>query len=337
MALSAQALTLAQYAVTSNNSLVSGITMSLIDNGSVMARDIPFVNKKTMIANGVRWEGSLPTVGWRQINAGTTVTSGTPKPFQEQAYVVSNAIDVDRILVEYQNAIQDPRSLQLAAYLKSLAYDFNDKFINNDPVAGNADSITGIKYRIANGNIFGVRPENSIDAGGTVLTQAGMTVLTANVFIEQIDQLLWSVGAPDGQGVVLYMNDIMKRRFAFAIRLMGINGGFSITQDQFGRTVESYRGAVVRDIGYKADQATRIISNTETATGANGASNYTSIYAVHYGSEWIYGWQYEPLQGKDLGLIGNDGTAYRILVDWVCGLYGAHTRAMARLYDLKLT
>ena len=69
---------------------VAAVTNSLIDNGSIMARDIPFVTKQTLIANGVRWEGNLPTVTWSQINAEGVVTSGTPTPYQEQAYITRN-------------------------------------------------------------------------------------------------------------------------------------------------------------------------------------------------------------------------------------------------------
>jgi hypothetical protein len=332
---SSQALSLAQYAIMSNNPLVSAISFSLIDNGSVLA-DIPFVTKKQLVAHGVRWTGALPTVNWRAINGGTTVTTGTPSPFQEQAYIMSNAIDTDKVLVEDESQITDPRKAMLAAYLKSVTYDFNNKFINNDPVTGDANAIVGLAYRIANGATYGVRPENSINAGNLDLSQATATQATANKFLEFLDQLLWSVASPDGTGIALYVNDIMKRRLAFVARLLGTSGGFSIAKDQFGRQVNMYNNAVIRDIGYQADQATRIIPSVETTAGAPTGGNCTSIYAAHYGEEYLVGWQMNPLNGQDLGLLGNDGTIYRTLVDWTCGLFPVHTRAIARMFGLKL-
>jgi hypothetical protein len=31
-----------------------------------------------------------------------------------------------------------------------------------------------------------------------------------------------------------------------------------------------------------------------------------------------------------------NGVIYRTMIDWAGGLYNAHTRSMARLYDLKI-
>lgn len=331
----ANAMTLAQYAVLSNNPLVKAVSFSLIDCGTAMA-DIPFVSKKTLIANGVRWEGNLPSVTWGSINSLPGVTSGTPKPFQEQAYIMRAAVKVDKTLVDEENQIADPRGTQLAAYMKAFAYDFNDKFINNDHASGDANSLIGLKARIDGGLQYGVWSSAKIDAGGVDLSKATMTAATANSFIEFLEQLLWTVDSPNGDGVTLYMNEVMKRRFATALRIMGTSGGFAITQDQFGRTVEKFMNAVIKDIGYKADQATRIITNTETSTGASGSSTFTSIYAVNYGMEHFYGWQYEPVAANDIGLL-NDGVTYSTVIDWTGGVINNNIRSIARLYDIKMS
>lgn len=335
MTIAAGTVTLADYAQMSNNPLVRAISYSLIDNGSVI-QDVPLVSKKSFILNGARFEGNLPTVNWSQLNAEGVSTKGTPTPYQEQVFILRNYIDVDKYIVEEENSIVDQRSAQTGAYMKALSYDMNYKFIHNDHVTGDINAPVGLQYRIANGGTFGVRSENLIDAAGVDLSHSGMTVLTANTFLEWLDQLLWSVDSPEGTGVTLYMNEVMKRRFAFAVREMGTSGGFSVMQDQFGRTIQMYKGAIVRDIGYKADQATRIITTTETAAGtAQTGSTFTSIYAVNYDTEHFFGWQFEPPNVQDLGLI-NNGVIYRTLVDWAVGLVNASTRSIARLYDIKL-
>ena len=336
MAVSASALTLGQYAIQSNDPLVQRVVYSLIQNGSILD-EVPIVTKATMLANGVRFEGNLPTVNWRKINEDPTVTSGTPTPFQEQVYLLNNAIDVDNVLLKDQNRIQDPRALQLDAYLKAVAYDMNDKFINNNHVTGDADAFVGLRARIDSPSTYGVRTENKIDGGGVDMTTANMTTTTANNFIEFLDQLLWSVGSLDGTGVVLYMNEVMKRRFARALRVLGTAGGFTITQDMFGRTVEKFRNATLKDIGYKADQSTRIITNTEANTGAAGASTYTSIYAVHYGTEQLMAWQMDELRPEYIGRVGNGGNTDRTIIDWQFGLYPNTNRCMARLYGIKMS
>lgn len=339
MAVASTALSLSQWAIQANNPAVQAVTFSLIDNGSIMARDIPFAAKKSLIANGVRWQGSLPTVNWAQINAEGTTTVGTPTPYQENAYIIRNYVDVDKYLVEDENSIQDPREVQTAAYLKGVAYDFNYKFINNDHVSGDANSLIGIRYRLDNAALFGIPTANKIDANGLDLRLATLTTASTkdggNQLLEYMDQLLWSVDSPEGDGVVLYMNEVMKRRLATALRALGTDGGYQITTDQFGRTVSKFRNATIVDVGYKADQTTRIITTTEAATGLNGSSTFTSMYAVNYSEGHFMGWQFDTFNVQDLGLI-NNGVIYRTLLDWAGGLYPQHTRCLARLYDIKL-
>lgn len=335
MTIDSNSLTLAQYALYSNDPMVRAISYSLIDAGMVL-EDIPITNAKTLKAQGVRFEGNLPTINWAKINEEGVVTSATPTPWSEQLYLIRNYIDVDKIFVEEQNAIKDPRAAQLDAFLKAKAYDFNDKFINNNHITGDVDAFIGIRERIDNGSTYGVKSGNKIDAGGVDLSITGTTADTANSFLEKLDTLLWSVGSPTGAGVVLYMNEVMQRRFAFAIRKMGTSGGFKTTEDQFGRIVDMYKNAIIRDVGYKTDQSTRIITTTETSAGADGSSNFTSIYAVNYSPGHFGAWQFEPMNPQDLGLL-NNGVIYRTFIDWSIGVYNEHTRSLGRLYNIKLS
>lgn len=337
MPISANAVTLAQYALMSNDPLVQAVTFCLIENGNVM-QDIPFLDKKTLIANGVRWEGDLPTVNWANLNEEGQNTSGAPAAFQEQAYIIRNQIDVDKYMVEDENQIVDPRAAQTAAYLKSVTYDFNAKFINNDHIVGERKSFIGLRHRIDNGARFGVRSENKISAGGVDLSfgVSGISVKAGNQFLELLDQMLWSVDSADGTNVVIYLNDVMFRRFQSVLRAMGAQGGLSTAKDQFDRTVTMYKNATLRDIGYKANQADRIIAATETADGATDTGGtHTSMYAVRYDTEHLFGWQFEAMKPRDLGLLEN-GVLYRTFFDWAGGLYTASNRSLARMHGIKL-
>jgi major capsid protein gp7 len=347
MAIAANTVSLADYALMSNNPLVQAVTYSLILYSNVI-QDVPLVEKKSLIVNGARFEGNLPTVNWSQLNAEGVTTKGTPTAYQEQAFIIRNYIDVDKFLVMDENAIVDPRATQAEAFLKALTYDMNDKFFNNDHVAGDANAPVGIKFRISNGGVFGVRPENLIDAGSLDCTQATLATTPANgnKLLEYIDKLLWSVDSPEGEGVILYMNEVTKRRFRFALRQMGTSGGLNVSMDQFDRQIEKYKGAIIRDPGYKADQATQIIpGNGLTSTSAVGETTagvastgasalYTSIYAVNYSLDHFHGWQFEPPNVQDLGLIYN-GAVYRTLIDWAVGFVNDSTRSIGRLYDIK--
>jgi len=334
VAISTNALTMAQYAIMSNDPLVAAVTFSLIDSGSIMARDIPFTDKASLIVNGVRWEGNLPTVGWSQLNAEGLSTIGTPTPYQEQAYILRNVIDVDKFLVLDQNQIVDPRASQTSAYLTAVAYDFNFKFFKNDHTTGDVNAIVGLRWRIDNGALFGVRSENKINAGGADITSAA-TAATFGSAVEFLDQALWSVGSVDGSGVVLYMDSAVMRRFDRLARQFAGQGGFSQASDQLGRSVLMYKNAELRDPGVKADQSTHILTTTETATGAaDTGSTFCSVYAVNYGEGKFGGWQMQPLQATDIGLL-EAGSTYRTLVDWAGGLINQSNRSIARVFNIK--
>ena len=116
------------------------------------------------------------------------------------------------------------------------------------------------------------------------------------------------------------------------------SSALNITVDNFDRSVTHYKNAIIRDIGYKADQSTRIIGTVETAAGlVVGGSNLTSIYAVRADTDHFFGWQMDDLAAQDIGLVGNGGATYRIVVDWACGLLQVHPRAIGRLYNIDIS
>ena len=337
MAVSTSAMSLTDYALISNDPRVMKITQSLLINGSVLA-DIPLFDKKTLLANGVRWTNNLPNVTWGKLNTEPTVTKGQPTPYQEQLYLIRNAVDVDHFLVEDENSIQDPRAAQLSAWLTALSYDFNDKFINNDQITGEDDAPVGLKSRLDDYTSYGIPSEMKVNCNAVDLSLSGMTAATVRNFLEYIEAALTYMGTSEGDGVVFYMNDYMLRRFRSGLFTMGTSGGLSVTEDQFGRSILKYKNARLVDIGRKADQTTRIITATETSAGASGSDVHTSIYGVRFGEEFFSGWQFKSLGESitDVGLIGNAGTILRTVIDWGVGFYQQHTRCITRLYGIKM-
>jgi len=336
MAVQGGSVTMGQWASLANEPLVQAVTWSLVDAGSVMARDIPFSNNETLYVNGVRFEGGLPAIKWAMLNEEGVTVSMAPSAFQEQVFILRNQVDIDEYLVRDRNAIRDVRATQIEGLLRSIAFDFNEKFITNRHDTGDANSIVGIRNRIANGSVYGVRSENLINANGTDLSST-MTAATAGAFIEFLDQLLFSVDAPDGSPqVVLYCNEVFKRRLNRAVRTMGTTGGFDQSRDMYDRTVDTYKGCPIRDIGRKRDQVSLIITNTELATGlADTGGTFTSVYAVNYSDGHFGGWQFNPLEALDLGRL-NTGMQYRTFVSWAGGLINYSTRSLARLFDIKM-
>lgn len=339
MAIDSSSLTLAQWANQANDPLATKVTFSLLDFGTVL-EDIPFITYPSMKVNGTRFTGNLATVNYRKLNEASAVTSSTASPYTEQAYIMSNMIDVDNKLRRDVNSLGDPMGVQLEAYLRSAGYDINDKFFNNDPVSGDPDAPIGLRYRLDNPSTMGTNSACKINGGGVDITQGAMTAATAATFIELIEQAFHEVdGGTDGNGVVIYMNRLVSRRFGRAVRMLGAGGGFDMTTDAFDRRVTKFRNATIRTIGVKADQSTEIITNTETAAGAEGASTFSSVYVAKYGEGYLQGWQFDSLPDSInyIGQRSDEPTHERVLIDYAFGMKHDHTRSIARIYNVKVS
>jgi hypothetical protein len=146
-----------------------------------------------------------------------------------------------------------------------------------------------------------------------------------------MQELLDNMNAPDGDGVVLYMNEATKRRIELNIRVMGIGAGFDMTQDNYQRPVEKYKNATVRTVGRKSDGVTHIIPDTLNNGVAGDAGKCSHIYAVRYGTGYVQGWQSGPFKPQYLGLSKENGIMHNVVFDWGVGLWVPHTRAIGRM------
>jgi hypothetical protein len=263
-------------------------------------------------------------------------------------FLMRNMITVDHVLLDQPDAIVDPVDAQVKMFMEGFAYDFNDKFVNNDPtslVAGNTpDCFPGLKYRLDNWQQFDIASDMNIASTaniefGNLLATSSATAGSgaANRLMHDIQNLFDNMSAPDGDGIVLYMSEQTKRHFEMAIRVMGLGSGFDTTQDNFDRPVEQFKNAKVRVVGRKADGLTPVIPSNVTVSWQDSAgatvsvANATTIYAVRYGNGYLEGWQPKPLKPDYLGKSQENGIMHNVLFEWGCGLMAQNTRAIGRL------
>ncbi len=338
MAVDSSALTLSEWSVLSNDPVVQSVTMSLHKTMNVL-KDIPLKTSRALSMQGVRFIGSegAPSVNWATINEEPVTTKGKPSPYSENVYLVRNKFQIDNLLLDQPTQIMDPVTAQVNFWNEAFSYDFNDKFINNNPITGDSDCFAGIRHRLQNLSDFDLPSDAVVNAGALALTTS-MTAAIANTFLEYVQNLLDNLGAPDGDGVTLYMNEQCKRRFEFAVRMLGAGGGFTTQRDGFDRPVEMYKGAKVRAVGRKVDQTTSIITSTETAAGtADTGGTATSIYAVRYGEGYVSGWQTGLLKPKYLGPSTENGVMHNIVIDWGIGLWMPNTRSIGRIRNIGMS
>ncbi len=329
------ALTLADHAALSNDPLVKEITKSLHQTWNAL-KDIPLFTSPSLKQVGMRYlNQNIPAPNWTGVNSEPVAVKGKPKSYEESLYLVRNKILVDHVLLDQPTNIIDPIEAQVQIFLEGFAYDFNDKFINNDPsspVAGNsADCFPGLAYRMNNVADYDIPSELDLALTGGSADLYTNSSTTGNNFIFKMQELLDNMNSPDGDGVVFYMNEATKRRIELNIRVMGIGAGFDITQDSYQRPVEKYKNATIRTVGRKSDGTTHIIPDNLSNGVAGDAGKCSHIYAVRYGTGYVQGWQSGPFKPQYLGLSKENGIMHNVVFDWGVGLWVPHVRSIGRM------
>lgn len=339
MAVDANALSLSEFATQSNDPQAQEAAFIFIKAGSVF-QDMPLITDPTMKKNGNRFIDNLAAPDWVPLNSEPTIVKSKATPFSEQIWIMRNGIDVDEILAADKNAAGNFVNQQSTAYLKGVAFDLNDKIINNNHMTGDPDAFVGWRARLDNPSVYGNNPACKIDCGGVDLSTSGQTSATTSSLVSFIQQGLDEMGESEGDGCSAYFNDDTIRRIEKGIRQMGAGGGWDMSKDAYGRSLTTYRNCKIRRIGRKAPlpggvQTVQIISSTETAAGLDGASTYTSGYIAKYGEDSLCGWQPWPLKPRPEYRL-DSGVISRVLFSWACGIWQPDTRALVRLFDIKV-
>jgi hypothetical protein len=306
------ALTLAEAAKLSQPTLARGVIQTFVQESPILDR-LPLMSVN---GNGYSYnsEATLPGVEFRAVNAGYSESTGTVNQRTENLVILGGTSDVDRFLVMTRGNVNDLRAEATRGKVKAASYKFQNEFINGD-VAVDANGFDGLKKRLTGGQV--------IDTATNGLPIVGADDAARHAFLDKVDELLAAVpGATD-----LYMNAAVLAKFRSSARRLT---NATTTVDQFGKTIDTYNGVRLNDIGTRAD-GNPIIPQTETQGSSNVAS---SIYAVRWGNDEndqaVTGITNGGVMVDDLGLIA-EKPVYRTLVEFYCGVALFGGRAAGRL------
>jgi hypothetical protein len=301
------ALTLAEAAKLSQDDLQAGVVEVFVIESAVLDQ-LPLI---PIEGNSYKYneEGTLPGVEFRAVNAAYTESTGTVNPRTEGLVILGGDADVDTYLVATRGNLNDQRAVQTRLKVKSSVYKFQDAFVNGD-TAVDANSFDGLKKRLTGSQV--------IDAATNGLPVLGADDAARHAFLDKLDEAIAAVRNPEA----LYMNRMIKAKLLSAARRLTI---YDQTRDDFGRTIETYNGLQIRDIGEKAD-GSLIIPQTETQGTSTVAS---SIYVVGFSEDeeepGVAGLfnspagPDEPIQVKDLGEI-DAKPVFRTRIEFFCGV-----------------
>uniref|UniRef100_A0A6M3KK16 Putative capsid protein n=1 Tax=viral metagenome TaxID=1070528 RepID=A0A6M3KK16_9ZZZZ len=318
------AFSLAEFAKIEKDTLRKSVLDTLVME-IVMGDAIPWETIGKMSTTVVRYQ-DLPSIGFRKLNEGYAEGAGHLEQSVENIALMGVYLDTDKVLARSKNTIADARAIQQTMGLKGMAYKFNDKFFNGNPLS-DPEEFKGLSKRIDDLYTEGFTGQY-IDNAGTAGDGILLSSTERHNFLDHLDQLIYAIKGhkPDA----LYMNSDCLLALRSLLRREQL---LMTTKDQFDRVVDMYGSIPMKDVGVGADQITEIITSTETLEDA-GAAESTSIYAVRYGiGEFMWGIQVYPLETDDKGLL-DDKPVYRTEVDWPLGLAIADPYSVARLYAI---
>ena len=324
-------ITLAQLAALETEPLRKGIYLNIIRDAQIFEK-IPFENVNSVHVIGTRWS-KLPTGGsWRRLNAGYTASQeGTVEQVEESLFIFGGEITYDRLLSKITNFIEDPVTVQTKMKMKALAYGWKNQFINGD-IATEPDGFEGLKKRVAN------LPSRQTVCATTSTSAAPLDPTSSTALARRYLDVMEEAKkyCNGGQVDAMFANEAQILGIGRVMRYAQFNGNMlDVTKDTVGREFLTLNGKPVFDMGYKADQSTEIITNTETA-GDAGADSTSMYFASFDKEEGIYGIQLEPMKIYDPlnGAESPTSPAMIRRVDWANGLAMFGSYGLVRLWNI---
>ena len=312
------AVTLAQAALLSQNSLQRGVIETFVQLSPVLDR-IPLMDIEGN-AYAYDSEATLPGVAFRSVNEAYVESTGTVNQSTESLVILGGDADVDRFIVQTRGNLNDQRAVQTRMKVKAASYLYQDTFFNGD-VTVNSKSFDGLKKRLTGGQVIAIGTN-----GAPVLGNGGTD---SQSFFDAMDALIAAVPGLDGTNGAIYANSSIIGKIRSAGRRIG--GVDTVREDTTGKRVVQWNGIPVLDPGANLAGA-NILPQTETQGTASGTTS--SVYAVKFGEDetdgGVTGLTNGGVMVDDLGMLQSQ-PVYRTRVEFYCGLGVFGGKAAARL------
>lgn len=292
-------LTQTEYAKLNPNPLQSGVVEIFASTNPFMLR-MPYQN----IAGAAyvyNREQTLPGIAFRGINESYTESTGVINQLSEPLRIIGGDLDTDVALVAWGTGVNDTRASHDSLKVKALSLA-HLKTIFDGNSAGASNQFDGLNIRLTGNQV--------LEAGedGAVLT------------FDMLDDLCDAIA---GQPSLLLMNQKMRSRVRALSRSIG---AFTIAKDDLGREVDMYNGVPIALI--EDDAAGNPILGFDEEQGDSEVT--TSIYAVRFGGDGMFGAQTAPISVRDLGE-QHGKPAYRTRLEHYSTIVLEHPRCAARL------
>lgn len=211
------------------------------------------------------------TAAVRAINTEYTAGEAKREKKTTNAIIMGGSFEVDRVLQNTSGAI-DELAFQAEQKVKATANFFHNCVINGTSAASGSGYVTNTFDGLAK-LLSGTSSEYT--SGVDISTSANMDS-NANAFLDEMDALMAAI---DGGASMLLMNTKMLIKMRSIARRAGY---YERNKDDFGRTVETYGGVPMVDLG-------QYFNGTASQDVVATTSGKSAIYAVSLGLDGFHG------------------------------------------------
>jgi hypothetical protein len=319
--------TLADFAQVAKSNIKRGV-IDVLRRESFIMDKLPWEKTGSLSMQVMRTKG-VPSVAFRKIGETFSESKATIEPVVERVFDCGGYFDIDKVLMAADAEINQAK-FQADSFVTSLAYQFNDYFISGDPTV-DVDGFAGLRYRLMGGDLPAAL---SVDAGGiNVGPGAATEALDYKEFNKLYDYVEQAQHELNGHKAdVILVNNTMFLRFISGLRRLRL---LATTKNALGQTLSTWGegGPVILDLGVKADQTTKILTDTETATGVPTGGALSSVFLAKLGGNFLNGFYLYDIDVNGPYKLEN-GVAFRTVIDWPVGIYHWDERAFARVYNI---
>ncbi|MDO8635253.1 MAG: phage major capsid protein [Dehalococcoidia bacterium] len=294
------ALTLAEAAKLSNDTLLQGVIETIIYESPVL-QALPFIE---IVGNGLTYNQENVAATAAFYDVGDTWAESTPTFTQLTANlkILGGDADVDNFLAKTRSNIQDLEAAIVQLKAKAVQQKFDDIFISGD-TSSDAKAFDGIDKLSVSGQTV------SMGTNGATLT------------LDKLDELIDRVKA--GKPSILLMSRRSRRKLNSLSRGTG-SGILETDRNQFGQMVQFYSGIPIGVNDWIPDSKT-VGSSTDCST----------IYGVQVGEGAVSG--LTSPGGLQVERVGSLETkdATRTRVKWYVSLAVFNSLKLAKLTGVR--
>ena len=302
------ALTLAESAKLSQDTLVQGVVQTIVSESPILSR-LPFMN---IVGNGLAYnrESTLPAGAYFAVGATWTEATPTFTQVVTALKILGKDSDVDQFIKKTRSNIQDIEAITLQETAKGVARTFEDSFLYG--VAAGTDEFDGLHTLVPSGQTINLSADATPDP------------MTLTKLDEMID--LVKPGKPD----LLLMSRRTRRGLSKYARAS--SSPIQFAPDELGSRAAFYDGIPIAVSDFLVDTELLTAGGVYSAkTGGTAAS----VFALQFGERALLGIQgTEGIAVEPLGTLETmDASRHRI--KWYVAVVLQRTQAAAQLTGIS--